>query len=195
MTSTKVTGIQETIEVLHQLDKKIIRNARRDIRSAAEPMRAGIASAIPSEAPLRGMRHRGRTGWQPEMTKVVIKTSFSRKAIAGRVSIVSIVVGGKTGSAGTAALMIADMAGIRGKYSRGQSRSYRTGFSAERSHRLNGQGRAMVRALNSKDGSPSRYVWREAKRHLPEINTQLSNTIVKTSKEISENLKRKQMVR
>jgi hypothetical protein len=187
--ATNVIGIKQTVSELQKLEKTIISAARKDIKSAAEPMRSGIQSAIPSQAPLRGMRHRGRTGWQPENIRVVIKTNFTRKAQAGRTSIVSIVVGGKSGSAGTAGLMIADMAGIRGKIGTGRSREYRTGMSNTSSHRLNGQGRVMINKLSGRFGSPSRFVWREANRHLPEVKTQLSNTIDKVNHDLTNKFK------
>jgi hypothetical protein len=86
MATSRVTGVAATVKVLKTIDKQIITEARRDLRSGAQPVVSAIKSAIPSEAPLkgksssgsRGMIHNGRTRWQPSGVKVTVRTNFTR---------------------------------------------------------------------------------------------------------------------
>jgi hypothetical protein len=168
----KVYGIDRTIRELKQVEPTAIKGVRKDLRSAAEPIATTIYSALPSEAPIRGMRHKGRTGWDKSAIKAKVKTDFSRKASNRGYAIVSIWVGGrraKKGQApvrGTAALQMADMAG-RGK-----------GFKTP-------SGKGMIQALSD---SPSRYVWKKAEQQIPQISAEILLSLEKTSAKINKNL-------
>lgn len=168
----RVYGIDRTVRELKAVDQSLVKGMRADMKVAAEPIAANIRSGLPSQAPIRGMRHKGRTGWNVSAIKATVKTNFSRRASARGNAIVSIWVGGKRtkkgapGTPGTAALQIADMAG------RGRSTS-------------TAQGRAMIRALS---GAPSRYVWKKAEEQVPQINREILVSIEKTSAKINKNL-------
>lgn len=171
MAVVKITGIAETVKILNSIDKDIVKQARKDLRTGAQPLANSIKSAIPTEAPLRGMVHSGRTGWNPSGVSAKVKTNFSKKAERKGTSLVSIVVGGKgkTGT-GAAIFQIADMAGRK---ARGKTPS----------------GRAMIRSLNAQKKA-SRYVYPAAERELPYVRDQVVATIRKLTKTYNNSLKK-----
>ena len=165
-----VVGIPETIKVLRSIDKQIVNDARKDLRTGVMPVVNAIKANIPSEAPLRGMVHNGRTGWNPAGIGVKTKTDFSKRAVKNESSLVSIIVGGKgRSSSGAAAFQIADMAG---KKKRGNTAS----------------GRAMISKLNAQRQA-SRYAWPAALREIPFIEDVVNGTIKKLTETLNERLK------
>jgi len=170
MLSVRVTGIAEMTRTLKGIDNEIVKQARRDLRTGAKPVADAVRNNIPSEAPLSGMVHNGRTAWNPAGVKVRIKTDFSKKAERQGTSLVSIVAGAQAKYAqGSAAFQIADMSGRK-----------RKGRTAS--------GRAMIRALNAK-GNASRYVYPAAERQLPYIQDSVRGTIRKLAKDYNRKLK------
>jgi len=93
MAVSRVTGVADTVRILNKLDKQIVKDARKDLRSGAQPVADAIKSNIPNQAPLRGMIHNGRTSWKPAGVTAKVKTNFSKKAQRNETSLVSIVVG------------------------------------------------------------------------------------------------------
>lgn len=181
----RVYGIDRTIRELKEVEPKAINALRKDLRIAAEPIAQTIKSGLPSEAPTRGMRHKGRTGWNISKISVKPKTNFSRRASARGYSIVSIWVGGKKGTTGAAGLQIADMSGRRGNVrTSGRTKSY-TKNGVETSHRINGQGRGLQKKLRA---APSRYVWKKAEQQIPQISSEILLSLEKTSVSINKNL-------
>ena len=90
-----VVGIPQTVKVLRSIDKQIVNDARKDLRTGVQPVVNAIKTNIPSQAPLRGMIHNGRTGWNSAGVPVKTKTDFSKRAQKNESSLVSIIVGGK----------------------------------------------------------------------------------------------------
>jgi hypothetical protein len=171
MATSRVTGVADTVRVLNKLNKQIVTDARRDLRSGAQPVADAIKSNIPNQAPLRGMIHNGRTAWKPAGVTAKVKTNFSKKAQRNETSLVSIVVGAKGKNAtGAAAFQIADMAGRK---ARGKTRS----------------GRAMINKLNSINRA-SRYVYPAAEREIPYVINQVEGTIKGLSTSLNNELKR-----
>jgi hypothetical protein len=181
MAVPKITGIAETVKILNSIDKDIVKQARKDLRTGAQPVANAIKSAIPTQAPLqgksgsisptRGMIHNGPTGWNPSGVSAKVKTNFSKKAERKGNPLVSIVVGGKGKlSSGSAAFQIADMAGRK---ARGKTAS----------------GRAMIRKLNSQNKA-SRYVYPAAERELPYVRDEVVATIRKLTKTYNDSLKK-----
>ena len=162
-----VVGIPQTVKVLRSIDKQIVNDARKDLRTGVLPVVNAIKANIPSQAPLRGMIHNGRTGWNPAGVGVKTKTDFSKRAQKNESSLVSIVVGGK--GLGGAAFQIADMAG---KKKSGNTRS----------------GRAMISKLNAKRQA-SRYAWPAAEREIPFIEDVVNGTIKNLTITLNERLK------
>jgi len=162
-----VVGIPQTVKVLRSIDKQIVNDARKDLRTGVQPVVNAIKTNIPSQAPLRGMIHNGRTGWNSAGVPVKTKTDFSKRAQKNESSLVSIVVGGK--GSGSAAFQIADLAGKK-----------RSGNSAS--------GRAMISRLNAQRQA-SRYAWPAALREIPFIEDVVNGTIKKLTETLNERLK------
>lgn len=180
MLNVKVTGLAEVAKTLRSIDKDLLNQARKDLRTGAKPVADAVKANIPSESPLqgaagsssgtRGMVHNGRTAWKPSGVKVTVKTNFSKKAERRGQSLVSIVAGAQgKNSQGSAAFQIADMAGRK-----------RKGNTAS--------GRAMIKKLNS-SGRASRYVYPAAERQLPYVQDVVRGTIRKLSKDYNRKLK------
>jgi hypothetical protein len=168
----KIQGVAETIKILKRLDNDIVKEARRDLRTGAMPVANAIKANIPTEAPLRGMVHNGRTAWQPTGVKVRVKTDFSKKTEREGTSLVSIIAGSMAKYAqGSAAFQIADMAG---KKRRGKTAS----------------GKAMINKLNAQKRA-SRYVWPAAERELPYVRDSVDGTIKKLERAYIAKLKGK----
>jgi hypothetical protein len=193
MQKVQVYGIPETIKELELVDKKIVVQARKDMKIAAEPMKASISSYIPDAPPLMGrqfdrnggMNHKGRTGWNKAAINITVKTSFSKRAQKNQTSLVSVWVGGKKGTYGAAGLQIADMAGRRNKVrTSGRTRDYAY-KGGTRSHAIAGQGASMIDKLQ---GKPSRYVWRAAMLHMNTVQNSVLQSLDKVSKEVNKNL-------
>jgi len=170
MLDLKITGIAEVVSTLKTIDKKLVNDARKDLRTGARPVADAVKRNIPTESPLRGMVHNGRTAWKPAGVKVTVKTNFSKKAERKATSLVSIVAGSQgKNSQGSAAFQIADIAGRKRK---GKTRA----------------GQAMIRKLNS-SGQASRYVYPAALREIPLVQDVVRGTIKKLQQEYNRKLK------
>ena len=166
-----VVGINETVKQLRAIDKAIVNEARKDLRTGVSPVANAIKASIPTQSPLRGMVHNGRTAWNSAGVGVKTKTDFSKKAQKNESSLVSLIVGSKGRStSGGAAFQIADMAGKK-----------RSGNTSS--------GRAMISKLNSKRQA-SRYAWPAAEREIPFIEDVINATIKKLTVTLNERLKR-----
>jgi hypothetical protein len=171
MLSVRVVGIAEVAKTLKGIDNDLVKQARKDLRTGAKPVADAVRNNIPTEAPLRGMVHNGRTAWQPSGVKVTVKTNFTKKAERKGTSLVSIVAGAQgKNSQGSAAFQIADIAGRKRK---GNTRA----------------GKAMIRKLNS-EGKASRYVYPAALRELPYVQDVVRGTIRKLQNDYNRKLKR-----
>jgi hypothetical protein len=171
MLSVRVIGIAEVAKTLKGIDNDLVKQARKDLRTGAKPVADAVKNNIPTEAPLRGMVHNGRTAWQPAGVKVTVKTNFTKKAERKGTSLVSIVAGAQgKNSQGSAAFQIAD---ISGRKRRGKTRA----------------GQAMIRKLNS-SGRASRYVYPAALRQVPYVEDVVRGTIRKLQNDYNRKLKR-----
>jgi hypothetical protein len=169
MLGVKVTGMAEVVVTLNGIDKDIVKRARKDLRTAAQPVARAVKSNIPREAPLTGMQHMGRTGWNLSGVKVNVRVNFSKKAERRGSQLVSIVAGSK--GLGGAAFEIADMAGRK---SSGSTRS----------------GKAMIRELNNTSGRASRFVYPAAQAALPYVENSVRDTIRQLQRDYNKRLKR-----
>ena len=141
----EVRGIKEAIRDMKQIDKDAIAALRKEMKTAIMPIARKIASKVPTEAPLSGFNHSGRTRWSGAKATVSFAPARIRRD-KKQVPIVSIVMSGKAGGAG---FDIAEIAGSDDlKQGRNPSAQFtRRGGSRKIRTRQNGQGRAMVRAL------------------------------------------------
>ena len=95
--------IKRIIAELREIDPGLARQLGKDLKSALVPFAASIQQEMPSESPLSGMVHNGRTGWSP----AIVKVASTPGAGYGR-SIARIVIEGKPNPA---MLKIAEFAG------------------------------------------------------------------------------------
>lgn len=101
--------IRAVMRLLKQVEPDMARQLRLDLKGELKPIADRIASKVPSESPLSGMRHSGRTQWSGARGSV----SFTpAKVIKGRDvhPLVTIVLQGKSRKAG---YDIAEIAGSR----------------------------------------------------------------------------------
>ena len=190
MLSMRVVGIAEVAKTLKGMDKDLVNRARRDLRTGAKPVADAVKNNIPSEAPLSGMVHNGRTAWKPAGVKVTVKTNFTKKAERKGTSLVSIVAGAQgKNSQGSAAFQIADISGRKRSSGRSDSIKPYPYKGGTRTHRNNGQGRAMIRALNAQ-GRASRYVYPAALRQVPYVEDVVRGTIRKLQRDYNNRNKR-----
>jgi len=149
----QVVGLQETLRDLNKLDKELSKEIRKDIRRVVQPLADAITASVPAGAPLSGMKHSGRTGWQ-NRKKVAVKldTRKPRRHVdrPGRTTVNVVRV--TTKDAPTA---ITDMAGkAGGGSSRREAKYRRPNFS---------------RALTARLGPPSRFMWRTTEGKIDNI--------------------------
>ena len=169
----QVVGLQETLRDLNRLDKELSKEIRKDIRKVVQPLANAISASVPAQAPLSGMAHSGRTGWE-NRKKVAVKldTRKPRRHVdrPGRSTINVVRV--TTKDAPTA---ITDMAGKAGG---GQSRApqsrRRPNFS---------------RALTARLGPPSRFMWRTAENEIDEIQKDMMPIIRRVEQIMNRDLK------
>jgi len=194
MAQVEVTDIRRAERMLRDLDQQYIKEFRKDVKSIAKPIQNSIKTGITNtklNPPLSGMKqvHFGRVAWgtdyapsgpRPKPIKsALIQRVPERARRRGTTSIVRVVLG----SPGT---VLADMAGsggmrksIEGRVTRSYDYMYRSG-PGKRSHRVNGQGHAFVRNLNSEFGrDASRFVWPAADKAAPKTVKELDRVIDK----------------
>ena len=148
----EVTGIKEALKDMKQLDADAIKALRAKMKTAILPIAQKIAAQVPTESPLSGMKHSGRTRWTGARARVAFTPAKIRKGKDTH-PLVSIVLQGKTQGAG---FDIAEIAGSRNlQFSASRSKEFtRRGASRKIRTTQNGQGRAFVNALEFRSGSP-----------------------------------------
>ena len=169
----QVVGLKETLRDLNKLDKELSKEIRKDIRKVVQPLADAITASVPAQAPLSGMAHSGRTGWQ-NRKKVAVKldTRKPRRYVNRPGRTVTNVVRLTTKDAPTA---ITDMAGkAGGSQSRRDARYQRPNFS---------------RALTARLGPPSRFMWRTAEDRLQELQNDMKPIIDRVEKIMNKDLK------
>jgi len=169
----QVVGLKETLRDLNKLDKELSKEIRKDIRKVVQPLADAITASVPSGAPLSGMAHAGRTGWE-KRKKVAVKldTRKPRRYVnrPGRTTVNVVRV--TTKDAPTA---IVDMAGkAGGGKSRREAKYQRPNFA---------------RALTAQLGEPSRFMWRTAEDQLQNIQDDMKPIIERVEKIMNKDLK------
>jgi len=169
----QVVGLTETLRDLNKLDKELSKEIRKDIRKVVQPLADAITASVPAGAPLSGMEHSGRTGWQ-NRKKVAVKldTRKPRRHLdrPGRTTINVVRV--TTKDAPTA---ITDMAGkAGGTSSRAPQGRRRPNFS---------------RALTTRLGQPSRFMWRTAEDRLQDVQNDMMPIIRRVEQIMNRDLK------
>lgn len=168
----EVRGLKEALATLNKLDNKLRRQITKDMRKIAEPALAAIRAEIPTEAPLRGMRHYKRTGWkgnEQNLPRLILNGKKPKVRTRAGMNFVTnvgtIIISANTprkreGGQGSA-FLIADMAGAGKSGPRDQSKA-----------RPNLPG-----ALNNEIGRPgSRFMWYGTNKALPQVEAELEKT-------------------
>jgi len=150
--------VRRAIAELKEIDPKMEIYLKRDIRSALSGPASAIENGWPVSSPLSGMTGFNRFSYQKPRASVSVTPGAARR---GKVStLIGIRVKMDNNKVGA---WVSEMAGMRGNYKSGRSREYTRGFGVQ-SHALNGQGEAMVQALNQRYGSADkggRFGWRK----------------------------------
>lgn len=156
-TNADVIGVRETLRELRKVEPEIYKQTIREIKQAAKPLQAEAQSRIPSDPPLSGMAHKGRTGWSRRNARVGVNTGGRAKKTSrgSEWTLVKIRLNGAAGG-------IFDMGG---RASAGSTP----------------QGKNLIAVLTSRDGSASRAMWPAAEAKLPDVQEQVKDAIRKAS--------------
>lgn len=180
----KFVGVKEMVAVLRQVEPELLKQLRKDIRSIAAPAVSSIRSNVPSIAPLSGMSNGGRLAWSGAKVSVSITPNQRSVAWGSTTSnLAAILTKGVSGQG----LVIADMAGRGGGKQRKNNTRVYPYKGGQRSHRVNGQGQAMIRNLA---GKPSRYVYPAIERQLPAVRVAVADSIESMAKTINAKIER-----
>jgi hypothetical protein len=203
ITTIKVQGVKEMLQLLDAVQPGSIKALRKDIRQIAEPAVSAIRSNLPSTSPLSGMNHYGRTRFAG--AKVSAQLLLGKSIYSDTIPLVRLQVESPGDAVG---LEIADMAGRRtmmhgprlpyeykgrgrvggsGRQKPTKSRSVvRRGNTKAFQYRITGQGKGMTDNLG---GVPSRYIYPALAGKVDNIAADMMRTIEKYSEKINYKLK------
>lgn len=212
-TGLYITDFQELSRELRSIQPSLVNQMQADFKRIAKPVQTDVKQGIPISPPTSGIHKKrpqntvsgftprvipGRLTWgansqnnSTPVRSVKIETpsaTKARKALRkgnGVASIARLRVD-------NAAVVMADMAGRSGKYvnKRPITREYKYSRSASgvRRHRINGQGRAMIRALDSRHGKSSRFVWKAADKSVGKVQKETRIVLEKAYAKINRKL-------
>jgi hypothetical protein len=203
ITTIRVEGVKEMLQLLDAVQPGSIRELRKDIRQIAEPAVSAIRSNLPSSSPLSGMNHYGRTRFAG--AKVSAQLLLGRAINSTTIPLVRLQVESPGDAVG---LEIADMAGRKtmmhgpallyeykgigrvggsGRQKPTKSRAVvRRGQTQTFQYRITGQGKGMTDNLG---GIPSRYIYPALAGKVDNIAADMMKTIEKYSEKINYKLK------
>jgi hypothetical protein len=203
ITTIKVQGVKEMLQLLDAVQPGSIKELRKDIRQIAEPAVSAIRSNLPSSSPLSGMNHYGRTRFAG--AKVSAQLLLGKSIYSDTIPLVRLQVESPGDAVG---LEIADMAGRKtmmngpallyeykgrgrvggsGRQKPTKSRSVvRRGQTQAFQYRITGQGKGMTDNLG---GIPSRYIYPALAGKVDNIAADMLKTIEKYSEKINYKLK------
>jgi hypothetical protein len=181
--AVKFKGVKEMVAILQTIEPEMYKQFRKDIRKLAAPAVSSIKSNVPPVSPFLGGKdgftHSGRTAWSaPRVTVSITPNQRSRALGSTTANLVAIVTRGSTGQG----LVIADMAGRGGSQTRNSVTRPYAYKGGTRTHRVNGQGQAMIRALEKR---PSRFVYPAIERQLPAIRVAVADSIEQMAKNVN----------
>lgn len=171
--SIQATGLKEALRDLNKLDPALRREIGKDIRRVVKPLADEINQRVPGGAPLSGMNHNGRTGWNRRKAVAVKLDTRKPRNHPSRPfrDIVSVVRVG-TKDAPTA---IVDMAGKAGGSSSRRAPQFRRPNFAS--------------ALSSRLGPPSRFMWRDIDNQVELVVRELEPIMKRVEDEMNRDLK------
>jgi hypothetical protein len=192
------TDYKRLIDVMKQIDPKMVKELRKDFRRIGRPVVKGIKTSIPTEAPLSNMVTKvGRLSWSLTMNQsrdiksVVIRDR--KRAPRSKYPIVGLV----QAVVRAAPVALADMAGRSGAYinSKDETREYDytgpqkgkpAGQLGRRKHKIRNQGRRMIENLG---GRGSRYVYPGAEASLPQARAEMKVSVDNAVNDINQMLR------
>ena len=180
LNSPSVNDIRQLQRRLKDLDPKLPTMLLREAKAPAKPIQAAIKSRLGAVSPPSGMTQ-GRLNWEratdakgrvhpPTDVKIEFRTKSS--GFRNVTSLVRV-------RAASPAVAFLDMAGRSGRYidagykGTGITRQYAWKGTVRR-HRVNGQGRALIRAAG---GSASRFVYPAAEASLPQAMREVDRVV------------------
>jgi hypothetical protein len=203
ITTIRVQGVKEMLQLLDAVQPGSIKALRKDIRDIAQPAVSAIKSNLPTTAPLSGMNHYGRTRFAG--AKVNAQLSVSTSIRSQTIPLVRLQVVSPGDAVG---LEIADMAGRKsmmhgpalpyeykgrgriggsGRQKPTKSREVvRRGNTETFQYRITGQGKGMTDNLG---GVPSRYIYPALAGKVDSMAADMMKTIDKYSEKINYKLK------
>ena len=203
ITTIRVQGVKEMLQLLDAVQPGSIKALRKDIRQIAQPAVSAIKSNLPTTAPLSGMNHYGRTRFAG--AKVNAQLSVSTSIRSQTIPLVRLQVVSPGDAVG---LEIADMAGRKsmmhgpalpyeykgrgriggsGRQKPTKSREVvRRGNTETFQYRITGQGKGMTDNLG---GVPSRYIYPALAGKVDSMAADMMKTIDKYSEKINYKLK------
>ena len=203
ITTIKVQGVREMLQLLDAVQPGSIKELRKDIRQIAQPAVSAIRSNLPKTSPLSGMNHYGRTRFAG--AKVSAQLLLGRAINSTTIPLVRLQVESPGDAVG---LEIADMAGRKtmmhgpallyeykgigrvggsGRQKPTKSRSVvRRGNTQAFQYRITGQGKGMTDNLG---GIPSRYIYPALAGQVDNIAADMMKTIERYSQKINYKLK------
>lgn len=182
-----VTDYRHVIRELNKIEPALVKGFKKDFREIAQPIRDNIRSTIPSQPPLSGFRRvRSATGltWNNRRNArtVLVKMRAPKADSKKGFGVVSLRIV-------SAATIIADMSGRGSSSIDGQMTPeyeyHIKGVQTTRRHRVNGQGRAMIRVLGQ---SPSRYIYPAAEEKMDEARDKLADVVGDAMETIERNI-------
>lgn len=210
-TGLYITDYEDLLREMRRIQPTLVKRMQDDFTKIAKPVQKDVQQAIPISPPTSGI-HRNRprspaSGFYPRVVpgrltwgsnhqnkNIPVRSvriekpsaSKARRSMSkNKVDVMSIA----RLRVGNAAVVMADMAGKTGQWinRRRVTREYEYSRSRSgvRKHRVNNQGRAMIRALNR---NPSRFVWPAADKSKPLVNAQAKMVLEKAYASINRKL-------
>jgi hypothetical protein len=190
-----LTDYNELIRELNRVQPTLVKQMQKDYRKIAKPVQTAVKNGIPVTPPTSGIHTRkpqatrsgfypvavpGRLTWgsnsqnrNKPVKSVLIQTPSASKARRSMAKFKATSFSIARLKVDNAAVVLADMAGKTGKDINKKPRTspykYSRSKTGERSHRINNQGRGMIRALG---GRPSRFAWPSAEKALPKAKAE-----------------------
>jgi hypothetical protein len=152
------SALRELNKQLLAIDPELKKQVGKDIKNALRPFASAIMSKVPTQAPVRGMIHGGRTAWSTPTIGVYATPG------GGKGSIARLEIFGKGDR--KAAFKIADLAGTRNEgkgFRKEYTRVGRNGAVTVRGHSTR-SGEDLTRVLQSRHplssgGKGGRFAW------------------------------------
>lgn len=163
MVKSVLSGEAEAIKALKNLEPELFKELKKKMNTQLRPILTPIQSEINSQigSELRqsmpGMFHNGRSAWNGSRLSPRVATRPR-----------DLIFINATGVSSKFGFDYAELAGIRRRPPRRQSRSYTRNGRTMR-HAVNGQGDAFISKLQQEFGKPGRFAWIRVLRRKPEI--------------------------